>query len=96
MYKRYIFNFPNQCSSLLNQKIFFSKLKYSDLDFQLLAKVKELLMKWAIVVIISVQTPLTLLHSEWPKLHRVLAILSAIGLNIHYVASLNRKVLKLL
>ena len=24
---------------------------------------------------------LTLLHSEWPKLHRVLAILSAIGLN---------------
>ena len=23
---------------------------------------------------------LTLLHSEWPKLHRVLAILSAIGL----------------
>ena len=24
--------------------------------------------------------PLTLLHSEWPKLHRVLAILSAIGL----------------
>ena len=26
-------------------------------------------------------TGLTLLHSEWPKLHRVLAILSAIGLN---------------
>ena len=25
---------------------------------------------------------LTLLHSEWPKLHRVLAVLSAIGLNI--------------
>ena len=24
---------------------------------------------------------LTLLHSEWPKLHRVLAILSGIGLN---------------
>ena len=24
---------------------------------------------------------LTLLHSEWPKLHRVLAVLSAIGLN---------------
>ena len=23
---------------------------------------------------------LTLLHSEWPKLHRVLAVLSAIGL----------------
>ena len=26
------------------------------------------------------KTLLTLLHSEWPKLHRVLAILSAIGL----------------
>ena len=26
-------------------------------------------------------TLLTLLHSEWPKLHRVLAILSAIVLN---------------
>ena len=25
---------------------------------------------------------LTLLHSEWPKLHRVLAILSAVGLNM--------------
>ena len=25
---------------------------------------------------------LTLLHSEWPKLHRVLAVLSAIGLRI--------------
>ena len=25
--------------------------------------------------------PLTLLHSEWPKLHRVLAFLTAIGLN---------------
>ena len=24
---------------------------------------------------------LTLLHSEWPKLHRVLAVLSAKGLN---------------
>ena len=23
----------------------------------------------------------TLLHSEWPKLHRVLAVVSAIGLN---------------
>ena len=27
---------------------------------------------------------LTLLHSKWPKLHRVLAILSVIGLNIHW------------
>ena len=25
---------------------------------------------------------LTLLHSEWPELHRVLAILSAIGLKV--------------
>ena len=24
----------------------------------------------------------TLLHSKWPKLHRVLAVLSAIGLNL--------------
>ena len=37
---------------------------------------------------------LTLLHSEWPKLHRVLAILSAVGLTYHmqgpqYIA--NRK-----
>ena len=28
---------------------------------------------------------LTLLHSEWPKLHRVLAILSAIGLSAFFV-----------
>ena len=28
--------------------------------------------------------PLTLLHSEWPKLHRVLAILSAVGLSNSY------------
>ena len=27
------------------------------------------------------QNPLTLMHSEQPKLHRVLAILSAVGLN---------------
>ena len=27
-------------------------------------------------------SPLTLLHSEWPKLHRVLAILSATGLKV--------------
>ena len=26
------------------------------------------------------ENPFTLMHSEWPKLHRVLAILSAIGL----------------
>ena len=26
--------------------------------------------------------PLTLLHSEWPKLNRVLALLSAIGLRV--------------
>ena len=26
--------------------------------------------------------PLTLLHSEWPKLHRVLAVLSAVGLRV--------------
>ena len=33
--------------------------------------------------ILSYQAPcLTLLHSEWPKLRRVLAILSAIGLNV--------------
>ena len=28
--------------------------------------------------------PLTQLHSEWPKLHRVLAVLIAIGLNYKY------------
>ena len=27
---------------------------------------------------------LTLLHSEWPKLHRVLAVLSAVGLSIAF------------
>ena len=30
----------------------------------------------------SIVFHLTLLHLEWPKLHRVLAILSAIGLNV--------------
>ena len=29
------------------------------------------------------QRSLTLLHSEWPKLHRVLAILSAKGLTVY-------------
>ena len=32
-------------------------------------------------------TFLTLLHSEWPKLHRVLAILSAKGLTMKLVLS---------
>ena len=31
----------------------------------------------------ALHVPLTLLHSERPKLHRVLAFLSAIGLNGH-------------
>ena len=31
---------------------------------------------------------LTLLHSEWPKLHRVLAVLSAIGLSCTVVDAL--------
>ena len=31
----------------------------------------------------SLQSSLTLLHSEGPKLYRVLAILSAIGLNLY-------------
>ena len=30
----------------------------------------------------SNKLPLTLLHSEWPKLHRVLAVLSAVGLRM--------------
>ena len=29
-----------------------------------------------------ITSDLTLLHSEWPKLHRVLAILNAIGLKV--------------
>ena len=33
---------------------------------------------------------LTLLHSEWPKLHRVLAILNAIGLNTECVDELTQ------
>ena len=33
------------------------------------------------VYMYSFQMLLSLLHSEWPKLYRVLAILSAIGLN---------------
>ena len=36
-------------------------------------------------VLLPIQLLFTLLHSEWPKLHRVLAILSAIGLK-HIVA----------
>ena len=32
---------------------------------------------------------LTLLHSEWPKLYGVLAILSAIGLNVYLLRSLD-------
>ena len=39
---------------------------------------------------------LTLLHSEWPKLHEVLAILSAIGLNrydVRYHGVINKLIL---
>ena len=32
---------------------------------------------------------ITLLHSEWPKLHRVLAVLSAIGLNFGKPKTIN-------
>ena len=31
-----------------------------------------------------VEADLTLLHSEWPKLLRVLAVLSAIGITLHF------------
>ena len=38
---------------------------------------------WLLVSpVLNVGWTLTLLHSEWPKLHRVLAVLSAIGLNL--------------
>ena len=42
----------------------------------------DLLRKMFIVDLCAVMqnSGLTLLHSEWPKLHRVLAILSAVGL----------------
>ena len=33
----------------------------------------------------KIKSGLPLLHSEWPKLHRVLAVLSAIGLNRYVV-----------
>ena len=46
---------------------------------------------------LSEHVPLTLLHSEWPKLYRVLAILSAIGLIwkiwyvvVHYMNQLTK------
>ena len=32
--------------------------------------------------------PLTLLHSEWPKLHTILAFLSAIGLKVSFTTRL--------
>ena len=35
---------------------------------------------------------LTLLHSKWPKLHRVLAVLSAIGFNV-YLSCANTEVI---
>ena len=35
--------------------------------------------------LLKLQKKLTLLHSKLPILHRVLAVLSAIGLNIHVV-----------
>ena len=38
--------------------------------------------------------PLTLLHSEWPKLHRVLAILSAKGLRANPVKKGDKKMVK--
>ena len=48
----------------------------SRFHFCLLSKLVQLLYRKVFLFL------LTLLHSEWPKLYRVLAILSAIGLKV--------------
>ena len=58
-------------TSLCLSTIFIQGISFSDL----LPRPQNLC-KWDLL--------LTLLHSEWPKLHRVLAILSAIGLKKEY------------
>ena len=42
----------------------------------------EALPKWSLPLKDGFIFPLTLLHSEWPKLYGVLSVLSAIGLRI--------------
>ena len=59
----------------------FCDIQFPSLDEEDLPK-WSLLLEERICTISSKYFPLTLLHSEQPKLYRVLAVLSAIGLKV--------------
>ena len=58
----------------------FQGLNVADDDYYVLIEVEDLKYQLEVSTVLTV---LTLLHSEWPKLNEVLAILSAIGLSKH-------------